>query len=73
MCIRDSVCAALDYAHQTGIIHRDIKPANIIIDENGNARLSDFGLATKSVSYTHLDVYKRQKSRSEINSTILSE
>lgn len=36
---------ALDYAHKQGIIHRDLKPGNIMLDENGNAYLSDFGIA----------------------------
>jgi len=36
---------ALDYAHQQGIIHRDLKPGNIMLDENDNAYLSDFGIA----------------------------
>ena len=36
---------ALHAAHQAGIIHRDIKPSNILVDSNGIARLTDFGLA----------------------------
>lgn len=39
------VAEALDYAHQQGIIHRDLKPGNIMLDEHGNAYLSDFGIA----------------------------
>jgi serine/threonine protein kinase len=39
---------AVDYAHRQGVIHRDIKPGNIIVDQNGEPQLTDFGLAKRT-------------------------
>jgi len=39
------ICSGLDEAHRLGIIHRDLKPQNVMIDEDGQARILDFGLA----------------------------
>src|SRR5439155_15553263 len=39
------VGSALTYAHRSGVVHRDIKPANILIDEDGSAVVTDFGIA----------------------------
>lgn len=37
--------SALDYAHRQGVVHRDVKPGNIMIDEEGFAVITDFGIA----------------------------
>jgi serine/threonine protein kinase len=39
------VAAALDAAHAAGVIHCDVKPANVIVDREGTAKLTDFGIA----------------------------
>jgi|GEM_PF-6246171 len=43
--IVSQICAALQYAHQQGVVHRDIKPENIILCTSGQVKVTDFGLA----------------------------
>jgi serine/threonine protein kinase len=43
--IFSALCSAIDYAHARGMVHRDIKPANVMINEEGQVVLTDFGIA----------------------------
>ena len=46
------ICEAVQHAHQRGVIHRDLKPGNIIVDEAGQPKVLDFGVARVTDSDT---------------------
>ena len=54
--IAKQVCDGLAEAHRLGVVHRDLKPQNVMVDEDGNARIMDFGIArslrTKGITAT---------------------
>ncbi|KAI3695683.1 hypothetical protein L1987_78682 [Smallanthus sonchifolius] len=39
------IVSTLNFCHQNGVAHRDLKPQNLLLDENGNLKISDFGLS----------------------------
>ncbi len=60
----EQVASALEIAHRQQVIHRDVKPDNILLDDEGNAYLSDFGIAQVLKSTTSAEIADQEETLS---------
>ena len=54
-CFAKNLVCGLQYLHSCGIIYCDLKPSNVLLNEYGDVKLSDFGMARKIVDMISLD------------------